>query len=119
MRLLYVVHQFMPEFAGGTERVTLNLARAAQADGHHVEVVAATLGAEPRSTVVEGVPVHVFTRTAPNGLEDLGFGRDEAFADRFERFLERRPAFDAAHVMHGLRTLEAAEALAAWGVPMR
>ena len=30
MRILYLVHQFFPEFGSGTERVTLNLARMAQ-----------------------------------------------------------------------------------------
>ena len=40
MRILIVLHQFFPEFSGGTERVALNLARTAQRAGHHVRVLA-------------------------------------------------------------------------------
>ena len=66
MRILFVVHQFMPDFSGGTERVTLNLARAAQADGNRVEVLTVTAGDRPgwradghglMTSSIEGVPV--------------------------------------------------------------
>ena len=125
MRLLYIVHQFMPELAGGTERVTLNLARAAQADGHNVEILTLSLGSaawRPEgkgvfTAMVEGVPVTALSRTELEGTTNLGFGRDEAFAAAFVHFLDERPAFDVAHVTHSFRTLEAVETLAARRVP--
>ena len=45
MRILLIVHQFFPEFGGGTERVALQLARMAQRAGHHVHVLAGTMDA--------------------------------------------------------------------------
>jgi glycosyltransferase involved in cell wall biosynthesis len=39
MRILYVVHQFYPEFSAGTERFLLNLASSMQRSGHHADIV--------------------------------------------------------------------------------
>lgn len=117
MRILYIVHQFMPEFSGGTERVALNLARSAQASGHAVEVV--TVRTEPvpgaphvSDAVVDGVPVFAFTEPAVRqGLTELGFSPDSALRARFQAFLDARPAFDVAHVVHAFRMGEAVESL--------
>jgi hypothetical protein len=43
MRILFILHQFYPEFSGGTERVALDLARSAQRAGHYVRVLASTI----------------------------------------------------------------------------
>lgn len=40
MRILYVVHQFFPNYYSGTERFVLNMAKQMQRMGHHVEVLA-------------------------------------------------------------------------------
>jgi glycosyltransferase involved in cell wall biosynthesis len=124
MRLLFVVHQFMPDFAGGTERVTLNLARAAQADGAYVEVLTtARDGARWRrgadgllTQVVEGVPVTAIPMEEPP-LTELGFFPNAGLGEAVERFLDGRPSFDAAHVTHAFRLTEAVEALATRRVP--
>jgi glycosyltransferase involved in cell wall biosynthesis len=42
MKLLYVIHQFYPEFSSGTEKFLLNLSSAMQRDGHPVHVVTYT-----------------------------------------------------------------------------
>ncbi len=42
MRILYVIHQFYPEFRSGTEKFLLNLASNIQKDGHFVEVMTYT-----------------------------------------------------------------------------
>ena len=56
MRILYVVHQFYPEFGSGTERVTLNLARMAQRAGHHVQVLGCLLDrSQHRGVAVPGL----------------------------------------------------------------
>ncbi|HEY8574535.1 glycosyltransferase [Phenylobacterium sp.] len=124
MRILYVVHQFMPDFAGGTERVTLNLAHAAQADGAHVEILTATAdgarwreGADGLFTqVVEGVPVTA-VRIAEPPLTELGFFENPDLRAKAEAFLRGRPEFDVAHVMHAFRLVEAVEVLAERHVP--
>lgn len=119
MRILYLVHQFLPEYAGGTEKVTLNLAHAAQSEGHHVEVFTASHRPGPpwreqdglRSCLVQGVPVHALPHQEGRPLEDLGFRPAEGVRQRFERFLDSRPKFDVVHVMHALRLNDAVEVL--------
>ena len=125
MRILFLVHQFMPDFAAGTERVALNLAKAAQASGHAAEVFTVThRGGEAwrkdgdgfLTAMVDGVRV-----TAIPGQErplvDLGFQPNETLAGAMSRFLEARPAFDLAHVVHHLRLTEAVEVLVRERVP--
>lgn len=124
MRLLFLVHQFMPDFAGGTERVTLNLAHAAQADGAHVEILTATAGGKAwragenglLTQVVEGVPVTAIKVVEPP-LTELGFHANPGLRAAADDFLDARPGFDVAHVTHAFRLTEAVEALAARQVP--
>lgn len=119
MRILYLVHQFAPEFSGGTEKVTLNLAHAAQSEGHHVEVFTVSLRPGPpwreegglRSCLVQGVPVHAVPHQEGRPLEDLGFRPVPGMRERFEQFLASRPRFDVVHVMHALRLNDAVEVL--------
>lgn len=129
MRILYLVHQFMPDFAAGTERVTLNLARGAQSEGHAVEVLTVTHrvgeaggGGWRRdqdgflTASVQGVPV-----TAVAGREqtltDLGYFANPDLAEAVARFLKARPAFDVVHVMHALRMTEAVELIGRLRIP--
>jgi glycosyltransferase involved in cell wall biosynthesis len=124
MRILYLVHQFLPEFGGGTERVTLNLAHAAQSEGHHVEVFTTSHRPGPpwseagglRSCLVQGVPVYAVAHQDGRPLDDLGFRPVEGQRERFARFLDARPRFDVVHVMHALRLADAAELLADRGL---
>lgn len=126
MRILYVVHQFMPEYAGGTERVALNLAKGAQAAGHYAEVV--TVAQNPQSgwrpgrdgilgAVVDGVPVRALPRETPTSFSELGFETDTALGNAFEAFLDERDDFDLAHVVHAYRMIDAVERLAARRIP--
>ncbi|MDB5467543.1 MAG: glycosyl transferase, group 1 [Phenylobacterium sp.] len=124
MRILYLVHQFMPDFSSGTEQVTLNLARAAQSAGHRVDVFTVSAPHSPgwterdglRFGVVEGVPVFALAHQDDPAVE-LGFGANTRLEAEFRRFLESRPAYDVAHVMHAFRLNEAVELLAARHVP--
>ncbi|MET0294002.1 MAG: glycosyltransferase, partial [Phenylobacterium sp.] len=122
MRILFLAHQFMPEFSAGTERVTLNLARAAQAEGHHVEVFTTSQMTggdwkrQPnglRSTLVEGVPVFAVPPEPASPLEDLGFRPRPQVRRLMESFLDSRPKFHLAHVMHAMRLADAVGALRA------
>ena len=100
MRILFVVHQFMPEFRAGTEQVTLNLAKSAQRGGHHVDVVTCSLR-EPslwlrvdkggvRFSTIEGIPVYGLSGHQMGGLAQLGIDDDKEMVAAFARFLGGR-----------------------------
>jgi glycosyltransferase involved in cell wall biosynthesis len=119
MRILFVIHQFMPEFFSGTEQVTLNLAKAAQASGHQVDVLTSSTRSDaPWSTtdeagvrfaIVEGVPVHALPTDPSANFRHLGFETSADGDDLIDRFLDGRPAYDIVHVTHAMRMLEAVE----------
>ncbi|HXD42623.1 MAG TPA: glycosyltransferase [Ramlibacter sp.] len=115
MRILFVLHQFFPEFAGGTERVALNLARMAQRAGHHVHVLACTVdpdrcgGAEVDQPVPgclknvwEGVPVTFVPRSLLPATADISLEVDSGLADRLAAWMDRE-RFEVAHVLHTMR----------------
>ena len=52
MRILYVVHDFLPRYFGGTERYVLGLAQQMQQMGHRADVLTYALG-EPVSALEE------------------------------------------------------------------
>ena len=67
MRILFVVHQFLPDYFTGTEQYTFAIAQAMQRRGHSVEVFALDPDFaerdpvwEQREEVVEGIPVTRF-----------------------------------------------------------
>ena len=115
MRILLIVHQFFPEFAGGTERVTLNFARMAQRAGHYVRILACTV--EPAKSrahlessadsflleaVHEGIPVSLIRQSDLPNTADIGFDVDPLIVSSlFEWMAIQR--FDVAHVMHSMR----------------
>ena len=129
MRVLYIVHQFFPEFESGTERVTLRLARMMQRAGHHVQVLACTLQrgrfqGQPTpeipgalSGVVDGVPVTMLDRASlPAGAEvsfDVARPQEQAIG----RWLQQQ-RFDLAHVLHTMRMASAVAAVQKAALPM-
>lgn len=129
MRILYLVHQFFPEFGSGTERVTLNLARAMQRAGHHVQVLgcAVTPGHLPPARacaidgaeqgLVEGVAVTMLAHARLPARADTAFDVDEALAAQVEAWL-RAERFDLVHVMHGMRMGSAIAAATRAGLPL-
>jgi len=129
MRILYLVHQFFPEFGSGTERVTLNLARAMQRAGHHVQVLgcAVTPGHLPPARacaidsaeqgLVEGVAVTMLAHGRLPARADTGFDVDEALTAQVEAWL-RSERFDLVHVMHSMRMGSAIAAATRAGLPL-
>jgi glycosyltransferase involved in cell wall biosynthesis len=129
MRILFILHQFFPEFASGTERVALNLARLAQRAGHHVHVLAGSVdplatGAAPVAApftgcfrlTYQGIPVTLMPRRLLPATADIGLDADEALASALSAWmLEQR--FDIAHVLHTMRTATAVLAAQACGLP--
>ncbi len=62
MKILHVVHQFLPEYVGGTEIYVADLCRRLQRRGHEVAIFSG--GPEPGRRVWDGVDVE----TVPGGL---------------------------------------------------
>lgn len=115
MRILLIVHQFFPEFAGGTERVTLNFARMAQRAGHHVRILACTVepaksganlgspsGAGLLEMVYEGIPVSLIQRSDLPSTADISLDVDPVVLSRLIEWMAIQ-RFDVAHVMHSMR----------------
>lgn len=115
MRILLIVHQFFPEFAGGTERVTFNFARMAQRAGHHVRILACTVepaksGANPCSpygsglleAVYQGIPVSLIQRSDLPATADISLDVDPVVLARLLEWMAIQ-RFDVAHVMHSMR----------------
>lgn len=128
MRLLIVLHQFYPEFSGGTERVALNLARGAQRAGHHVRVLACAVNRgesfgvacaglpAARDTVYQGVPVTLLPRTLLPAAADYSLDIAPELVDPLAQWM-RSERFDLVHVMHTMRMGTAVLAAQRCGLP--
>ena len=126
MRILFVVHQFLPEFASGTERVALNLAHAAQRAGHRADILTWSMDPDAgwtatreglRETAVEGLRVTAIPNELtpdPHGFEVVGSPLARQAVDGF---LDSN-RYDAVHVLHGLRMADALARIEARGLPM-
>ncbi len=127
MRILFVIHQFLPEFAAGTEAVTLNLAHQARRHGHEVEILTCSIldtaswtgtdGSGLRYATIQGLPVHAIVERPGSQLTQYGFGRNAGTEQAARAFLDARPPFDLVHVTHSLRMIEAVEVVAERGLP--
>ena len=114
MKVLLVVHQYLPRHVTGTEQYVRSIAHGLQAQGEHVEI----LSYEPlihleapgeeqfeRDEIVEGVPVRrmaVHPRHSAN--RELGDYENPVVGGMVARFLSER-RFDVVHVFH-LRNLD-------------
>ncbi len=129
MRIVFVIHQFYPEFQSGTERVTLQLARMAQRAGHFVQVLACQVkpsqdaaaaispAQKTRSIVVDGVPVTLLARASLPASADTSLEVDQTVVAVLEAWLRERQ-FDVAHVLHSMRMASALVAIQNVGLPM-
>ena len=129
MRILFVLHQFYPEFSGGTERVVLNLARCAQRAGHYVHVLACTMRESPASQrkasgalggayheVYQGLPVTLIPRSQLPASGDLGFDVAPAMVEQVRDWM-RAERFELVHVFHAMRMSSALMAAQQCGLP--
>lgn len=128
MRILFVLHQFYPEFSSGTERVTLNLARAAQRAGHYVHVLACAVdsgknhGSDAaylvgaKATVYAGVPVTLIPRDLLPVTSDYSLEVSTELVQPIAEWM-KQAKFDLAHVMHTMRMSTAVLAAQQCGLP--
>lgn len=126
MKILFVLHQFMPEYASGTETVTYRLAKAAQRSGHSVIVLTCSMhelaswrGITPeglRWTSVNGVPVYAI----PEALVSDPYGftpevhAEPAYALR--QFIARHNV-DVCHIVHLFRMISVALVMRELNIP--
>jgi glycosyltransferase involved in cell wall biosynthesis len=108
MRILFAVHQFLPEHRAGTEVLTLGLARGFAARGHRTAVFAARRSApvtdlQPGGVedgFIEGVPVRRVGRPRESLARSFRLNYDNpVMAARMREYVrEFRP--DVVHFMH-------------------
>lgn len=131
MRIVFVLHQFYPEFSGGTERVTLNLARCAQRAGHYVHILACTLRepvpGKPKSSTDgrlsgafhhthQGIPVTLIPRALLPASGDLGFDVAPVMVDQIRDWM-RAERFELVHTVHSMRMSSGLLAAQQCGLP--
>lgn len=129
MRILIILHQFYPEFSGGTERVALNLARSAQRAGHYVRVLACSVTADAASasdsahlagaseSVYQGVPVTLLPRALLPASADFSLEIESTLIEPVVGWMKHE-RFDVAHVMHTMRMSTAVLAAQRCGLPL-
>lgn len=128
MRILFVLHQFYPEFSGGTERVALNLARAAQRAGNYVHILAAAINPEvihgSKNSLIEesidyvyqGVPITFLSRNSLPPTADYSFEVDEVVSEKIAVWIEGE-CFNLAHIFHTMRMGSLVHAVQNIGLP--
>lgn len=129
MRILFVLHQFFPEFSGGTERVALNMARMAQHAGHHVQVLASTVNIEKSGgfssdkapqgcleLVYQGLPVTLIPTKLLPATSDISMDASDEVVDVLADWVASK-RFDVAHVLHTMRMGSSLLALQRCDVP--
>src|SRR6476660_7037884 len=111
MNILYLVHQFYPEYSTGTEYSTLNVSKMMQQCGHRVKVFTYSFyppsfyehrlgGIAIKEFVYESVPVLAFRyRRIP---ADIHFAFENYELSKVARDLIRREKPDIVHVVHSM-----------------
>jgi glycosyltransferase involved in cell wall biosynthesis len=126
MKLLYVIHQFYPEFHSGTEKFLFNLASAAQRDGHFAQIVTYTLLEQQsgfqswntlyrRDYVYRSIPViSVRHKTFP---DDVHISCRNPDIYNFAVELLKEKSCDLLHIAHPMRLVSFAEAAVDLKIP--
>ncbi len=129
MRILIILHQFYPEFSGGTERVALNLARSAQRAGHYVRILACAVApdasgiscsahlAGAHESVYQGIPVTQLPRALLPASADFSLEIEPSLIEPIVVWM-RHERFELAHVMHTMRMSTAVLAAQRCSLPL-
>lgn len=125
MRILYVVHQFFPEAAGGTEQFLLNLVNAAQRMGHRAEVV--TYSFEPKAAFHSTGNVlareYTYSRIPVIAVRhsripaDINTSMNDAAISSFAAEFLGKSRYDRVHVAHPMRMAPFITAASRSGIP--
>ena len=126
MNILYLVHQFYPEYSTGTEKITLNVSKMMQQCGHRVKVFTYSFyppsfyehrldGIAIKEFIYESVPVLAFRyRRIP---ADIHFAFENYELSKVARALIRREKPDVVHVLHSMRVGELLKSTKVLGIP--
>ena len=129
MRILIILHQFYPEFSGGTERVALNLARSAQRAGHYVRILACAVAPDAagvscsahltgaHDSVYQGIPVTLLPRALLPASADFSLEIEPSLVEPMVGWMKQE-RFELAHVMHTMRMSTAVLAAQRCGLPL-
>jgi|TARA_B100002003_G_scaffold251824_1_gene297907 glycosyltransferase involved in cell wall biosynthesis len=128
VRILIIVHQFYPEYSGGTEKVTFGLAKLAQKAGHFVRVLTCVTG-ELNSdtweqgcseylwdTTYQGIPVSAIRSADIDASAEYSLGHDVPLVGQISQLLELEN-YDVCHVMHAMRMASAIQAVQNCNIP--
>ncbi|HEV2350772.1 MAG TPA: glycosyltransferase family 4 protein [Terriglobia bacterium] len=126
MMILYIVHEFYPEFHTGTEKFVLNVSSSVQKNGNFVQVVAYTFSEERekfersegllvRNYVYRSLPVVVLRhQTAPIDIHSY-YENQEIY--KFAREFLQKKRYDLLHIGHLMRLAPFAKAALDLGIP--
>jgi len=128
MRILFVVHQFYPEFNSGTERIAYQLAKAAQLAGNSVGILTTKLfGLESSGWILdrktglykgmyEDIPVIAIMRSDLGEQVDYSLDAESRVVKRIVQLLQS-DQYDVCHIMHLMRTASIVKAVRVMGIP--
>jgi glycosyltransferase involved in cell wall biosynthesis len=127
MNILYIVHQFYPEFHTGTEKFLLNLSSAIQRDAHFAQVITYSFSEHradfqrnqnilSRNYSYRGLPVtSVRHRTMPLDL-NIYFKNKDIYQFATD-FLKNNKPYDLMHIAHSMRLAPFAQAALDFKIP--
>lgn len=113
MKILYIVHQFYPEFGSGTENVTYNLANMMQLAGNKVKVVTYKVhpfkkehktvydNIEYSEFIYQRLPVLAFRHIMENW--NLNIELTNTWVEKFAEYILEKEKPDIVHLMHPMR----------------
>lgn len=115
MKILYIVHQFYPEFYSGTEKVIFNIAKMMQIYGHKVKVFTYSFydnsfydyiigSVMLKEYLYEGIPVLAIKLTNPSFDLHYALANDELGIVTDELIGKEQP--DIVHIGHSMRLSE-------------
>src|SRR5262245_57093713 len=126
MNILYLVHQFYPEYSTGTEKIVLNLAKMMQQCGHRVKVFTYSFsppkfyehrlgGIAIKEFVYESVPVLAFKYRMTT--DDIHFSFENHELSKVAGDLIRRERPEVVHAGHLMRVGELLKSARQLGIP--
>jgi len=127
MRILYIVHQFYPEFHSGTEKFLFNLASNLQRDGHFVQIVTYSFSVQKnifqckqnllvRDYFFQNLPVVSIQHRKTRGDIDMAIGHSDIYRFALD-FLQQAQPYDLVHIAHPMRLTSFAEAAGDLEIP--
>jgi len=131
MKILYLIHQFYPEWYTGTEKFVLGLAGMMQRNGHKVKVVTYSFYGHSfydrnegnilyKDYAYKGIPVTAFTYTKNHDktlLEALDTGFINQDLKKVARYIIKNEQPDVVHVGHPMRVGELVRAAITLNIP--